>query len=153
MKQKTKKVYLSVSYNTSATVIRAVKKLIEEAGAEVLMYVKGERYSTDKIEKSDFVLAIPPSDIYQEEPFEEEVRYNISVGRGQYSEADFAVENDIPYYMLTKGLTDFSQFSSMFTNMPNNWKKDYGNIILKDYSTVEEILGNKGNKNRLLILN
>ena len=152
MQQKPKKIYLSVSYNTSATVIRAVKKLIEDQGAEVLMYIKGEQYSTDKIEESDMMLGIPPCDIYQEEPYKEDIIYNISVGRGQYNEADFALENDIPYFMLTKGLATFSKFSSMFTNMPDNWKKDYGNIVFKDYITLENLLNTDTSKKLLLIL-
>lgn len=152
MKKKNKKVYLSVSYNTSATVIRQVKKLIEAQGAEVLMYVKGSSYSTDKLSKADMIFGIPPDDIIQEEPRTKDIQYNINVGKGQYGEADFACENDIPYYMLTGGLSQFSKFSSMFTNMPSNWKKDYGTIIIKGRYHLEPLLADEI-KNKLLLLN
>ena len=150
MKLKRKKVYLSVSYNTSATVIQQVKKLIEAQGAEVLMYIKGSTYSVDKMLNSDMLFSIPPNDIIQEELRTEDTQYNISVGRGQYNEAEFACEHDIPYYMLTRGLNQFSKFHSMFTNMPDNWKKDYGNIIIRDKYHLEPLLANK--KNKLILL-
>jgi hypothetical protein len=153
MKLKRKKVYLSVSYNTSATVIQQVKKLIEAQGAEVLMYIKGSTYSVDKMLNSDILFGIPPEDIIQEELRIEDTQYNISVGRGQYDEAEFACEHSIPYYMLTRGLNQFSKFHSMFTNMPDNWKKDYGNIIIRGKYHLEPLLADKKNKRLLLLLN
>ena len=152
MIMKHKKIYLSVSYDTSKTVIQQVKKLIESQGVEVLMYIKGSNYSSIMLLKSDMVLSIPPDDIIQEELRTEKIQYNFSVGRGQYNEAEFACENDIPYYMLTRGLSEFSKFHSIFTDMPDNWKKNYGNIILRNNYKLESILSNT-NKNRLLLLN
>lgn len=149
---KLKKVYLSVSYNTSTTVINAVKKLIEDEGVEVLMYHKGQKYSTDKLLKADMVLGIPPQDIYQEEPYSEDIKYNITVGKGQYGEAEFSVENDIPYYMLTEGLVKFSKFQSSYSNMPENWKTNYGNINLVDRYLLSDLLTGEEKSNLLLIL-
>lgn len=155
MSLKHKKVYLSVSYNTSATVIRQVKQLIEAQGAEVLMYTKGTVYSTHKILESDFVFSIPPD---EETPScdiqtEKNVQYIISVGRGQYNEAEFACENDIPFYMLLRGINQFSKFHSTFTNLPDNWKKDYGNIIVRGRYSLESLLSNISKNKKLLLLN
>ena len=148
---KHKRVYLSVSYNTSATVINTIKRLIEDEGVEVLMYHKGQKYSTDKLLKADMVLGIPPQGIYQEELYSEDIKYSITVGKGQYSEAEFSCENNIPYYMLTEGLTKFSKFQSCYSHMPENWKTNYGNINLLGKYLLSNLLKEEEN-NLLLIL-
>lgn len=153
MKQKAKKVYLSVSYNTSTTLIKQTEKLLQSMGVEVLMYIKGTTYTSDKLLSVDLVLGLPPEDTYQDNCIKDkDIQYNVSVGRGQYNEADTAIENDIPYFMLTRGLNQFSKFSSMYTNMPDNWKKDYGNIVIKGSYFLEELLLGKEESNLLLIL-
>ncbi len=149
--EKPKKIYLSVSYNTSATVIRAIKKEIEKIGAEVLMYIKGTRYSPDKLLSSDLVLAIPQDDIHQEEPNLPQTTYNIDVGRGQFSEANYALDANIPYFMLTEGLSKWSKLESISTSGFDDWKKNYGILHLTDKYYLRSILDARQQK-RLLIL-
>lgn len=146
---KPKKVYLSVSYKTSKTLISTIKKKLELLGIEVLMYNPNQKYTTDKILKSDVVIGLPP-ELYR--GLNIGSGYNVSVGKGQYTESEVSMENDVPYYMLIHHSLKLSKFSSTYSNMPDNWKENYGNIVLKGNFELKEVLGLEEKSDDLLLI-
>ena len=149
MQQKPKKVYLSVSYKTSKTLIATVKSKLETLGIEVLMYNPNQKYTTDKILKSDVVIGLPP-ELYR--GLNMDSRYNVSVGKGQYTESEVSMENDVPYYMMIHHTFTLSKFNLAYSNMPDNWKENYGNIVLKGNFELKEVLALTEKSDNLLLI-